>query len=188
MIKCLEQSSQRCIESIIHFTNTLKSNYKKSLIWIYKRFIRVSTLQIKIQANLVDHRGTNIYIYCWICDTKCYYFHHQLFSSRCRFSPLEGATVSPNKHRLHFSVFKLNIFSPFWLQISGCIILGVSIYLKVSKDGNVVRSTPCRFIILLSYCMQSKDDFALPPFIGILHKQIMQTRYNGGNYSSSNIK
>uniref|UniRef100_A0A3Q3VXE4 Uncharacterized protein n=1 Tax=Mola mola TaxID=94237 RepID=A0A3Q3VXE4_MOLML len=29
--------------------------------------------------------------------------------------------------------------SPLFLQISGCIILGVSIYLKVNKDGNVVR-------------------------------------------------
>ena len=28
-----------------------------------------------------------------------------------------------------------------FLQISGCIILGVSIYLKVSKDGNKVRLT-----------------------------------------------
>lgn len=27
-----------------------------------------------------------------------------------------------------------------WLQISGCIILGVSIYLKVNKNDNQVRS------------------------------------------------
>lgn len=31
--------------------------------------------------------------------------------------------------------------SPLCPQISGCIILGVSIYLKVSEDGNLVRAS-----------------------------------------------
>lgn len=61
----------------------------------------------------------------------------QVFSTRCR-------QDLPNKLRLRLklvahSALTFDLF--LFLQISGCIILGVSIYLKVSKDGNKVRLT-----------------------------------------------
>ena len=57
------------------------------------------------------------------------------------------------------------------LQLSGCIILGVSIYLRVSKDGNLVRVSvylnECNFCLHLNL----KTLLFVPFFtlIGVFH-------------------
>uniref|UniRef100_A0A4W5PZ58 Tetraspanin n=1 Tax=Hucho hucho TaxID=62062 RepID=A0A4W5PZ58_9TELE len=50
---------------------------------------------------------------------------------------------------LKLTLDKALISSHFVFQISGCIILGVSIYLKVSKNGNVIMDEAVPFIDLL---------------------------------------
>uniref|UniRef100_A0A8K9X0E0 Uncharacterized protein n=1 Tax=Oncorhynchus mykiss TaxID=8022 RepID=A0A8K9X0E0_ONCMY len=54
--------------------------------------------------------------------------------------------MAVNKH-IKKSLFLFNLL--FW--IGGCVILGVSIYFKVSKNGNVVRKYPVSLLKLWQF-------------------------------------